>query len=81
MIIYSTGNHCLNTYNLLSVKLLYLLKRRKQNKRNYKKEKIIEVAENVHLTFNQANSVHFKYTKLYHTTNLLTEQLKLIFKG
>ena len=79
MIVHSTGNHCLNTYNLLSVN--YLLKRSEQNKGKNKKK--IDVAESVLLTFNQANSVLFKYmyTKTYHTANPLTKQLQLIFKG
>ena len=47
------------------------------------RKKIIDVAENVQLTFNQANFVLLKYmyTKTYHTANPLTKQLQLIFKG
>ena len=47
------------------------------------RKKIIDVAKNVQLTFNQANFVLLKYmyTKTYHTANPLTKQLQLIFKG
>ena len=71
------GNHCLNTYHLRTICS------RAVNKTKEITRKKIDVAENVHLTFNQANSVLFKYmyTKTYHTANPLTKQLQLIFKG